>query len=87
MTILDHLAHNFRAVFTGREPARPDPRDDLRIIPVNDATRPDAATVHRVRWELERIARKREREAQMQRLRDATPTPEFSTPRKGQEVA
>ncbi len=87
MSILDRLTSDFRAVFAGREPAKPDPRDDLRQFPVNDATRPDAETVHRVRWELDRIARKREREAQLQRLREATPQPEFPKARPGQEVA
>ena len=83
--ILDRLSTDFRAVFTGREPERPDPRADLRMVPFNDTTRADAETVHRVRWELDRLARKHEREARLQRLRDATPLPALPG-RPGEEL-
>lgn len=85
MSRFDSALRNFRTQFA-TIPAHADLVAELRMVEVNDSTRADPADVHLAQWKVDQIARKRERD-QAQRLRDATPTPEFSTPRKGQEVA
>ena len=84
MSRFDAALTNFRAVFAAT-PA-PRPALDLNMVELNEQTAPAAADVHRVRWELDRLARKRERDAARQKRADATPVPEFSGARNGQEI-
>lgn len=74
MSRFSTVLHDFRTAFADT----PGPALDLHMVEVTDETRADPETVHRVRWELDRLARKREREAARQKRADATPVPEFA---------
>lgn len=83
MSRFDAALTNFRATFA-TIPAHTDIAAELRMIEVNDSTRPDPADVHLAKWKVEQVRRQRERD-QAQRLREATPVPAMPA-RAGVEV-